>query len=73
LPSSITVEPPPLPGRRPAVHLFAILGMDVWLMGGQYTLNSPVAETSSGAAADANRPLFMPATQAEIAVEVRSE
>jgi hypothetical protein len=69
----IVVEQPPAPGQRPVVPLFAAKGIEGRLVGGQQTLASPVTEISAGAAADANRPMFMPATQAAVAVEVLFE
>jgi hypothetical protein len=69
--SGIAVEQPQVP-RRPVVSLFITQGVEGRLVGGQYTLASPVAEISE-AAADANRPMFVPATQAAVGAEVLFE
>jgi hypothetical protein len=72
-PLEITVEQPLALGQRPVLPLFATEHVEGRLVGGQQTLISPVAQTSTGAAADANRPMFMPATEAAVAVEMLFE
>jgi hypothetical protein len=73
VPLGLVVQPPSAPRQRPVVTLFVIQGVEGRVVGGQYTLLSPVAQTSSEAEADAQRPMFVPATQAAIATEVLFE
>lgn len=73
IPLSITVEPALAPGQRPVLPLFQAVGMEGRLLGGQQTLASPVEATSANTVDDANRPLFVPATEAAVAVDLLFE
>jgi hypothetical protein len=72
-PQRIVVEPPPAEGERPVILHVAIRAVAWRLVGGEQTLRSPVAETTAATAADANRPLFLPATHAAVAADMLFE
>jgi hypothetical protein len=71
--ASITVDQPLRLGSRSVMPLFALQGVEGRLVGGQQTFASPVEQVSPSVAEDANRPLFVPATQAVIAVDILVE
>lgn len=60
-------------GQRMVIRLFVWRHVDVRLVGGEQTFVSPVDEASITAPEDAGRPVFRPASQAAVAVEVLAE
>ena len=60
-------------GKRVVLRRFAWKNVDVRLVGGEQTFASPVDEASATASEDAGRPVFLPASQAAVAIEVLGE
>ena len=72
-PLTVILEQPLSPGQRPMVPVFFVGSMEGRFVGGQQTLASPVAPEPSHTVEDANRPMFIPASQAAVAVELLIE
>jgi hypothetical protein len=57
-------------GTRVVQPLFTLWDLEVWLVGGEQTIASPVADDGETVEEDAQRPLFIPASKAAVAVEM---
>jgi hypothetical protein len=57
-------------GKRLVIPLFAWHGVEIRFVGGEQTFASPVDEAAATAPEEAGRPLFLPASQTAVGVEV---